>query len=324
MKLSIFTMSVALLAIGAPMASAAPTDLVSPTGSAPQSEPSRNAFYCQPADYSMIYNISSGFGAEIADDIPVEWEGYDLEAVTLWMGEWFSVGGPPWQDPVGVRLNLYHESCPPEMEPTITTEIAWNDLEKTLVYSSGGITIYEVIIPLSPPVTMGAGMSLGATALIDWGQEEPFAGICATPWYVSYGACVAHLDATWWGYDRWTPIDYYTTIAQDLGYCLHGSLASAPVLSESATSSLTASPNPTLQQTTLRYQLANEGWVQLRVFDAAGRCVRTLQDGVQSSGAHHLNWNTTDELDRALPTGVYLIRLDTPGQHATVRLLRLE
>ena len=211
---------VALLILALPVyASAeAPLFVDGPSISAPAS--ARDVFYCQDPDYTMIYNISSGFDAEIADDIPVELAGNTVTTVTVWLGEWFSMGGPPWADPVGIRVNFYDESCPPELDPARTVEVAWDDLDKTLVYDSGGIMVYELQVPLDPPLMLEAGMSLGATALIDWGQEEPFTGIVATPFYVSYGACVAYLDAPYWGYERWTPIDFYTQVPQDLAYCL--------------------------------------------------------------------------------------------------------
>jgi len=272
----------------------------------------------------MIYNMSSGFDAEIADDIPVEWAGYTLEAVTLWMGEWFSMGGPEWRDPLGMRLNLYQESCPPEMVPSQTIEIDWIDLEKTLVYDSGGSMVYEVVIPVSPALTITPGMSIGATVLIDWGHDEPFAGICATSQYVSYGACVAHLDATWWGYARWTPIDFYTTIPQDLGFCLSGQLAAAPDWPAAAKAILSASPNPILGRTTLSYDLAAPGKVRLSLHDVTGRCVRVLQEGYQWAGPHHLTWDATDGSGSALPAGAYLARLQTAEQDGSIRVLLLE
>jgi hypothetical protein len=217
---------VALLILTLPAYTVAEVPLFAggPSISAPAS--SRDVFYCQDPDFVMIYNISSGFDAEFADDIPVEFAGNTVTTVTVWLGEWYSMGGPPWTDPVGIRVNFYNESCPPEMEPARTVEIAWDDLDKTLVYESVGSTVYELRVPLDPPLMLEAGMSLGATALIDWGQEEPFTGIVATPFYVSYGACPAYLDASFWGYDRWTAIDFFTQIPQDLAYCLgNGSVA---------------------------------------------------------------------------------------------------
>jgi len=179
-------------------------------------------YYCQEPDYIQIYNMSSGFDAEIADDIPLHLAGYRLKKITLWVGQWFTSGGGTWRDPEGVRVNFYHESGPPEMDPFSTVEVAWRELSKTLVHSSSDMRVYEVQIFLSPMLLLEAGMSLGATALIDWGHDEPFTGICATPFGISYGQDVAYLDGSWWGYVRWTAINYFTNIDQDLAYGLSG------------------------------------------------------------------------------------------------------
>ena len=45
----------------------------------------RDAFYCQPPDLIAVYNISSGFNAEIADDIPAEYAGQVIRQVTVWI-----------------------------------------------------------------------------------------------------------------------------------------------------------------------------------------------------------------------------------------------
>ncbi len=312
----------AALMIGAWAGSA--MDLVQPGNESSPGATHRDAFYCQAPDYTQIYNMSSGFDAEIADDIPVAWTGYSVETLTLWVGEWFSMGGPQWRDPVGVRANLYHESCPPEITPFRTVEVAWDDLDKQLVYSSGGSIVYEVHIPLSPALIITPGMSLGATALIDWGHDEPFTGICATPMYVTYGACVAYLDATWWGYERWTPINYYTTIDQDLGFCLSGREPASVESIPTATVSLTAQPNPFNPRTTLSYRLDVIGHTRLSVHDITGRCVGLLVDGLQTAGDHRVDWQAESLRGRPLPAGVYIVRLETTRRCETAMIVLLD
>jgi hypothetical protein len=311
-----------LLAVFLPAAVASPP-LHSP-GDAPVVAPStRDPFYCQAPDFAMIYNMSSGFEAEIADDIPVEWAGYTVSVVTLWVGQWYSAGGPYWTDPVGVRLNLYHESCPPELVPFRTVEIAWDDLEKTLVFDTTGSTVYEVRIGLDPPLLIEDGMSLGTTALIDWGHEEPFTGIVATPFGVSYGACVAYLDAVWWGYERWTPIDFYTQIPQDLAYCLESTATAIPDLVTTDVQ-LTARPNPFNPRTTFFCTLSQSGRVTLRVVDLAGRAVVTLADRWCEAGEFSVSWDGRDAAGSRVPSAVYTAILQTPDGTGRAKVLLLE
>lgn len=274
-------------------------------------------FYCQPPEYPMIYNISSGFDAEIADDIPAELAGRWIDAVTLWGGEWFYGGGPTWRDPIGLRLNFYAESCPPEQLPFLTLETSWTDLEKTLVLDSGGMRIYALRVLLAEPLEIGPGMSLGATMLIDWGSDEPFTGLCATSQYESYGACVAYLDAPNWGYSRWTAIDHYTGIAQDLGYCLSASPTGVADGVERGLS-LAAHPNPFNPATTIRLHLPAAGEVRLSVHDVEGRRVALLQAGRLEAGEHAFTWRAAE-----LPSGVYFARLSAAGTAVSRRLVLL-
>ena len=67
-----------------PAVALAGTPLHSSGESAPSSLSTRDAFYCQNPDFAMIYNMSSGFDAEFADDIPVEFAGNTVTTVTVW------------------------------------------------------------------------------------------------------------------------------------------------------------------------------------------------------------------------------------------------
>lgn len=85
---------------------------------------------------------------------------------------------------------------------------------------------------------------------------------------------------------------------------------------------LSSSPNPFNPRTTLRFELAEQGIVELDVYDAGGRRVRRLLDGVPlQSGPHAIVWNGSDDVGRALPSGAYLVRLGG-GAPLRVTLLR--
>jgi hypothetical protein len=304
------------LASGTPPLSYSDPDAVFPL-------PSRDTFYCQNPEYTMLYNISSGFDAEFADDIPVEWIGNTITSVTLWLGEWWYGGGPTWTDPLGVRVNFYQESCPPELDPYLTFEVAWDALDKTLVYNSGGSRVYEINVTLSTPVTVGSVMSLGATALIDWGQDEPFTGLCATPMHVSYGACSAYLDGDNWGYERWTALDFFTGIPQDLGYCLTGQPTAVPD-NTVADLQLSAQPNPFNPRTTIHCSLALPGPVTLRVYDLAGRTVATLLDGWREAGEVRVEWDGLDQEGNLMPSGVYLYELRRGKERVAAKMMMMK
>ncbi len=81
--------------------------------------------------------------------------------------------------------------------------------------------------------------------------------------------------------------------------------------------SLTCEPNPFRTMTAISLQLTANSPTQLRVFDASGRCVRTLT----ANRTSYAIWDGTDELDHALPSGTYFIRCDAARERASVRLV---
>ena len=72
-----------------------------------------------------------------------------------------------------------------------------------------------------------------------------------------------------------------------------------------------AYPNPFNPSTQIDFELergVTAASVSIRVFDAAGRQVATLFDGVQAAGRHGITFDAAD-----LPSGTYLVRLETPA-----------
>lgn len=82
-------------------------------------------------------------------------------------------------------------------------------------------------------------------------------------------------------------------------------------------------PNPFNPSTIIRYELKDAGQVALIIFDLAGRDVVTLVDGVETSGAHQVEWNGTDKNAQPLPAGIYLYRLVSEKASVTKKLVLL-
>jgi hypothetical protein len=83
-------------------------------------------------------------------------------------------------------------------------------------------------------------------------------------------------------------------------------------------------PNPFNPATELRYKLGRDGHVTLRVYDLAGRLVRTLVDERQAAGSHGVFWNGRDAAGRVAPAGVYVGRLETETVVRSRRMLLLK
>ena len=76
-------------------------------------------------------------------------------------------------------------------------------------------------------------------------------------------------------------------------------------------------PNPFNPQTTIRFSVPEASVVKLVVFDVLGREVRVLVDGTREAGTHEVVFEAGD-----LPSGTYLVRLETP-QGSFVQTMQL-
>ena len=69
-------------------------------------------------------------------------------------------------------------------------------------------------------------------------------------------------------------------------------------------------PNPFNPSTTINYDLPEEGFVSLRIYDMLGKTVRTLVDDFQSAGMKSVRWEGKDELGHEVAAGIYIYRLE--------------
>ncbi len=78
--------------------------------------------------------------------------------------------------------------------------------------------------------------------------------------------------------------------------------------------------NPAGASVNIRLTLGTPGLVQLRIFDATGRMVKSLVDGNMASGEYHLRWDGRDENGRRVAAGVYFCRL-IADRSSTIRVM---
>jgi len=71
--------------------------------------------------------------------------------------------------------------------------------------------------------------------------------------------------------------------------------------------------------------LARGGRVQLRIYDVAGRLVRTLVDAEMPAGRdHEAIWNGLGDQDRRAGSGVYFYSLDAAGERLARKLVLMQ
>ena len=77
-------------------------------------------------------------------------------------------------------------------------------------------------------------------------------------------------------------------------------------------------PNPVRGETTLRFALRESGPAVLAVYDALGREVARLVDGLSAAGEQSVSFDAS-----ALAPGLYLVRLDANGASTSQTLVRI-
>jgi hypothetical protein len=83
-------------------------------------------------------------------------------------------------------------------------------------------------------------------------------------------------------------------------------------------------PNPFNPSTRIAFDLASAGRVRLRIYDVAGRLVRTLVDEDRAAGRYTETWTGLDTRGARVTSGVYFYRLDAPSFTATRKMVVLQ
>ena len=83
------------------------------------------------------------------------------------------------------------------------------------------------------------------------------------------------------------------------------------------------SPNPARQVVTLRFELAHSADINLGIYDAQGRHVRTVASGQLAAGIHVKTWDGRTEAGTSAPSGVYFARLESSEANSVRRLIRI-
>jgi hypothetical protein len=83
-------------------------------------------------------------------------------------------------------------------------------------------------------------------------------------------------------------------------------------------------PNPFNPSTTIRYDLPEAADVSLVVYDMLGREVVRLVDGWLEPGYHQVVWQGHDQRGRPVPSGLYLVLMNSPQYNRTIKVVLLK
>jgi len=80
-------------------------------------------------------------------------------------------------------------------------------------------------------------------------------------------------------------------------------------------------PNPFNPITTIRYDMPEQAYVTLTIYDLMGREVKQLVSGRVVSGVHRVVWDGTDSFGKPVGAGLYLYRIQAGNYLQTKKML---
>ena len=83
-------------------------------------------------------------------------------------------------------------------------------------------------------------------------------------------------------------------------------------------------PNPFNPVTTIRYDLPEDGLVNITIYDMMGRQISTLVSGQQTAGYNIVQWNATNTFGEAVSAGLYLYTIHAGEFTQTKKMVLLK
>ena len=83
-------------------------------------------------------------------------------------------------------------------------------------------------------------------------------------------------------------------------------------------------PNPFNPVTTLRYDLPENGHVNIIIYNMLGRHVKTLINQTQNAGYRSVIWNATNDYGKPVSAGIYLYQIQTGEYISTKKMVLLK
>lgn len=83
-------------------------------------------------------------------------------------------------------------------------------------------------------------------------------------------------------------------------------------------------PNPFNSATTINYGIPKDTKVTLKIYNVLGQEIKLLVDKFQTCGNKSVIWYATDNLNNAIPTGVYYYRIQAGGEIQSKKIIYLK
>lgn len=243
-----------------------------------------------------------------------------------YLGDWYEMwvidATAPYNPLVAARLDT----------PGKVEDLVLKDDHVFMVCSDSGLRIANVSDPYAP-YDVGFFDTPGeASGVFVWDHYAYVADGTAGLRVIDITDLTAPVEAGYYDTGDWATSVYldsgriYVADRNDGLYILQNDLLSGAPDHELPTVARLSGvyPNPFNPQMSVVFSLAQPQPVNLVVFDLAGNQVAVIADRMFGSGTHTVPWDGRDVSGRAVASGTYVVRMDTPGQRESqkVTLLR--
>ena len=83
-------------------------------------------------------------------------------------------------------------------------------------------------------------------------------------------------------------------------------------------------PNPFNPTTQIQYDLPEDQFVTIAIYDVIGRNVRTLMNANQTAGYHTIHWDARNDMGEGISAGMYIYTIQAGEFRATKKMVLLK
>ena len=83
-------------------------------------------------------------------------------------------------------------------------------------------------------------------------------------------------------------------------------------------------PNPFNPSTTIKYNLNDNSYVNVAIYNVTGELVKTLFNGLQDKGKNILIWNAKNNENKSVPGGLYIYSVKTENNIYSKKMMLLK
>ncbi|MFA5032120.1 MAG: FlgD immunoglobulin-like domain containing protein [bacterium] len=81
------------------------------------------------------------------------------------------------------------------------------------------------------------------------------------------------------------------------------------------------SPNPVINRSVVSYTIKENSKVSLKIYDIAGKEVKTIANGIETAGTKKIEWNARDNVGKKINSGVYFCKMQINNKEVATKSL---